>query len=162
MNSMDLQDGEAKDIYGVFLINSVLPFLVALVSFSIYRTSVSLYLSKLSEAMSQIEMKNILKIIPQALFFVDEAHEEVLHQSDAMTSFFGQSVEKILPAKIFSVKETNELNKTLNGKNDDNFQQQSQQLQQSNPADNNVLDIKQMETENQALATTERGALNTE
>ena len=29
--------------------------------------------------MSQIEMKNILKIIPQALFFVDDASEEILH-----------------------------------------------------------------------------------
>ena len=52
MNSMDLKDGEAKDTFGIFLINSVLPLLVAIVSFSIYRTSVNLYLSKLSEAMS--------------------------------------------------------------------------------------------------------------
>ena len=36
-------------------------------------------MSKMSEALSQIEMKNILKMIPQALFFIDEANEEVLH-----------------------------------------------------------------------------------
>ena len=39
------------------------------------------------------------------MFFIDEASEEVLQQSDAMTSFFGRSVDKILPAKIFELKE---------------------------------------------------------
>lgn len=82
-------DSDYGDIISVVLLNTFLPTLIFFTSFSLHRTRLSLYLSKMSEAISQIEMKKILKMIPQALFFFDESKEEVMHESDAMMTFFG-------------------------------------------------------------------------
>ena len=65
-------DGTRSDFVSVLILNTLLPLLIFFVSFSIHRTRLSLYLSKMSEAISQIEMKKILTMIPQALFFFDE------------------------------------------------------------------------------------------
>ena len=74
---------------GVVVLNTFLPLLMFCLSFSLLKTKLSLYISKMSEVMGQIEMKNILKMIPQALFFIDETYEEILHQSDALVSLLG-------------------------------------------------------------------------
>lgn len=63
VNSIDT-DMEKTKILGVLLVNSLLPVLMTFISYSLFHTKVSLYLSKMSGVMSQIEMKNILKMIP--------------------------------------------------------------------------------------------------
>ena len=59
--------------------NTFLPILLLSVSLSLHQTKLSLYLAEIRQTISQIEMQNILKMIPQALFFIDDANEEVLH-----------------------------------------------------------------------------------
>jgi len=39
----------------------------------------------------------------------------VLHQSDAMISFFGQSIEGIIQADMFEVKEVEDMETAFNG-----------------------------------------------
>ena len=92
----------------VIVLNSFLPLFVLFVSFSLQQMKLNLFLTKMGEAINQIEMRKILKMIPQALFFFDERREEVLDQSDALLSFFGQSVEAIFQAEIFELKEVDE------------------------------------------------------
>ena len=53
--------------------------------------------------MSEIEIHKIIKMVPQALFFIDERTEEILQQSKAMKAFFGQSTENILSKCIFEL-----------------------------------------------------------
>ena len=88
----------------MIILNSLLPLLILCISCSVYRNRANFFLSRITEAISQLELKNILKMIPQAIFFIDEATNEVLHQSDAMETFFGQSVDKMLNDRIFEVK----------------------------------------------------------
>ena len=78
-----------SEVFGAIILNTLLPLLMFFISYSLYKTQVKLFLSKMSEAISHMEMKKILKMIPQALFFIDETNEEILHQSDAMLTFFG-------------------------------------------------------------------------
>lgn len=48
----------------VVILNTFLPTLIFFTSFSLHRTRLQLYLSKMSDAISQIEMKKILTMIP--------------------------------------------------------------------------------------------------
>ena len=93
-------------VFGCLILNTFLPLVIFFISFFVFKTKVSLYISKMSEAISVLEIQKILKMIPQALFFIDESKDEVLHQSDAMKAFFGQPIEKILPVNIFEVKDS--------------------------------------------------------
>ena len=78
-----------SEIIGSILLNTYLPVLMLFVSFSLQRNKVYLYLSKIREAIGQIEMHKIIKMVPQALFFVDDRTEEIMQQSKAMKAFFG-------------------------------------------------------------------------
>ena len=84
--------------------NTLVPVLVLCIAYSSLRQRTALYLSKMREAISQLELKNVLKMIPQAIFLIDDATEEVLHESDAMMALFGQTVENILSERIFEAK----------------------------------------------------------
>ena len=57
-------DTKTSDVMGVVVLNTFLPLLMFCLSFSLLKTKLSLYISKMSEVMGQIEMKNILKMIP--------------------------------------------------------------------------------------------------
>ena len=83
---------EGHEIFGAVILNTLLPILILCSAYSSHKSRTRLYLSKMTEAISQLELKNILKMIPQAIFFIDDATEEVLHESDAMKAFFGESV----------------------------------------------------------------------
>ena len=56
--------GDWSDIFGVIILNTVLPMLVLCIACSAYKTKMSLYLSKMNETISQIELSNVLKMIP--------------------------------------------------------------------------------------------------
>ena len=99
-------DTKTSDVMGVVVLNTFLPLLMFCLSFSLLKTKLSLYISKMSEVMGQIEMKNILKMIPQALFFIDETYEEILHQSDALVSLLGQDIKDVLSYRIFEDKDS--------------------------------------------------------
>lgn len=68
--------------------NTFLPLVVFFVSYATHRNKIDLYLARMGEAIGQMELSKILKILPQPLFLLDETSEEVLYQSDAMTSCF--------------------------------------------------------------------------
>lgn len=88
-DNVDSSDMTESEFIGSILLNTYLPVLMFFVSFSLHRNKVQLYLSKIREAVSQIEMHKIIKMVPQALFFVDERTEEIMQQSKAMKAFFG-------------------------------------------------------------------------
>lgn len=96
------------EILSILILNSVLPTLIFMTSYSQQSTKISLFMQKMKEAISQIEMKNIMKMVPQAILIIDDQNEEVLHFSEAFLSLFGQSVETILPQQIFEIKEATE------------------------------------------------------
>lgn len=95
---------EGSETYSVFLLNSALPLLVLCLGYSNLRSQTDLYLSKMNEAISQLELKNLLQMIPQATFVIDDATEEILLESDAVISFFGQGVQNVLSDPIFEAK----------------------------------------------------------
>lgn len=76
--NVDRSDMTQSELIGSILLNTYLPVLMLFVSFSLQRNKVYLYLSKIREAISQIEMHKIIKMVPQALFFVDERTEEIM------------------------------------------------------------------------------------
>ena len=75
------------------MVNTMLPIFIFIVSYSVHKTKIDLYLAKMADSIGSYEMKTILTDMPQALFFIDEMNEEILLQSDAMMSFFGNSVD---------------------------------------------------------------------
>ena len=62
-NQLDL-DGPASDVTCTVLLNSLLPTFIFGVSKSLHLSKVSLFLAKMSEAISQIETDKILQMIP--------------------------------------------------------------------------------------------------
>lgn len=91
------------EVFVIVVMNTFLPLVVFCVSYAVHRNKIDLYLARMGDAIGQMELQKILKIVPQPLFLLDETNDEVLFQSDAMKTCFGQSTENILPARIFEI-----------------------------------------------------------
>ena len=84
---------DSKEIVAAVMLNSVTPLATALASFQVTRTQVLLFMQKMRELVAQLEMKGVIRNVPQALFFMDEESEEVLYQSEALKAYFGSTFQ---------------------------------------------------------------------
>ena len=67
-----------SEVFAAVIVNTLLPILMFCVSYSLQKTKLQLYLARMGEASCRLGLERVLKIIPQALFFIDEKNEEIL------------------------------------------------------------------------------------
>lgn len=92
------------DAFSVLSVNSLLPLLILCVAGSLVSSRTDAFLSKIAQANNIIELKSILKSVPQAIFLIEDATDEVLFQSDEVEAQFEQRAELMLQDPIFEVK----------------------------------------------------------